>query len=84
MRVSHYLFVAVTLLIPAICLAQNGANGGAPAAERMRVEAHVAGGVTTLYTLDPLAHTLCFADGKDGSVFQENEVRNRCSDIDFN
>ena len=49
MRVSHYLFVAVTLLIPAICLAQNGANGGAPAAERIQVAVHVAGGVTTLW-----------------------------------
>jgi hypothetical protein len=84
MRVSHYFFVVVTLLIPAICLAQNGANGGTAAAERMQLDFHVTGGVTTLYALDPLAHTLCFADGKDGSVFQENEVRNRCSDIDFN
>src|SRR6267142_3726970 len=84
MRVSHYLFVAFTLLIPAICLAQNGANGGTPAAERMQLDVRVMGGLTTLYTLDPRAHTLCFADGKDGSVFQENEDRNRCSDIDFN
>jgi hypothetical protein len=47
-------------------------------------EPKVKGGVITLYALDPLARTFCFRDGKDGIVFQGNEVRNRCSDIDFN
>jgi hypothetical protein len=39
--------------------------------------------VATLYALDPLAQSLCFADGMPGHVFQENEVKNRCSDVDF-
>jgi hypothetical protein len=37
-----------------------------------------------LYALDPLARVFCFADGKDGHIFQQNEVRNRCGDVDFN
>lgn len=47
-------------------------------------EPKVKGGVITLYALDPLARSFCFLDGKDGMVFQNNEVKNRCSDIDFN
>ncbi len=41
-------------------------------------------GLVTLYAKDPLAQTFCFKDGKYGTVLQENEVRNRCSDISFN
>lgn len=41
-------------------------------------------GMVTLYARDPLAQTFCFNDGKYGTVVQENEVRNRCSDISFN
>ena len=48
-----------------------------------REEVRPAGGIATLYALDPLASSLCFADGKDGRVFQQNETRNRCSDLDF-
>lgn len=42
-----------------------------------------AGGVATLYALDPISHSFCFADGSSGHVIQANEVRNRCSDMDF-
>jgi hypothetical protein len=51
-----------------------------PASSELKVE----GGVVTLYAHDPLARAFCFRDGKDGLIFQYNEVRNRCSDIDFN
>lgn len=44
----------------------------------------VSGGIATLYALDPLSQTLCFEDGKEGKTIQQNQVRNRCSDIDFN
>lgn len=37
-----------------------------------------------LYARDPLAQSFCFRDGGFGSIFQQNEVRNRCSDINFN
>lgn len=41
-------------------------------------------GLATLHALDPLSRTLCLKDGKPGAGFQDNEVKNRCSDIDFN
>lgn len=48
-----------------------------------KTEEKATGGIATLYALDPLARTFCFADGLEGGVFQHNEVRNRCSDIEF-
>ena len=41
------------------------------------------GGTATLYARDPLTTSLCFADGRYGHIIQQNEVRNRCSDIGF-
>jgi hypothetical protein len=41
-------------------------------------------GLATLHALDPLSRTLCLRDGEPGGLFQDNEVKNRCSDIDFN
>src|SRR5689334_19640782 len=41
------------------------------------------GMLSTLHAHDPLSHTLCFGDGGYGTTVQENEVKNRCSDIDF-
>lgn len=80
----------VTLLVSAqVCPAQTrravvGAIGETEAQDRLMHETRVKGGIATLYALDPLARTLCFDDGKDGQVFQADEVRNRCSHIDFN
>jgi hypothetical protein len=48
-----------------------------------REEVRPAGGIATLYTLDPLSSSLCLADGRDGHVFHQNETKNRCSDVDF-
>ena len=42
------------------------------------------GGIITLYAIDPLATSLCFEDGRVGHVAQYHEIRNRCSDVDFN
>jgi len=39
--------------------------------------------ISTLYSNDPIAHTLCFTDGREGGVFQDGHARNRCSHIDF-
>ncbi|HEV8188715.1 MAG TPA: hypothetical protein VGP83_13250 [Pyrinomonadaceae bacterium] len=39
--------------------------------------------ITTLYANDPIAHSLCLADGREGGVFQNGEPRNRCSHIEF-
>ncbi len=53
-------------------------------AQTATTEFKAGGGIATLYALDPLARTLCFDDGREGGVFQQNEVRNRCSSLDFN
>jgi hypothetical protein len=42
------------------------------------------GGVTTLLARDPLWQSLCLRDGGPGLMFQQGEVRNRCSDLNFN
>ena len=41
-------------------------------------------GIVTLYAIDPLAQTFCFKDAIYGTAIQENELRNRCSDLGFN
>lgn len=41
------------------------------------------GGIFTMYTLDPLARTLCFSDGKEGMQFLNNQWENRCSDLSY-
>ena len=73
----HCLVILNVLLICSICgLAQD--LTGRPAGERS-----VKGGVVTLYALDPLAQSFCFRDSSAGLVFQQHEVRNRCSDINY-
>ncbi len=39
--------------------------------------------IVTLYERDPLAQAFCFRDANYGKVFQDGEVRNRCSDITY-
>jgi hypothetical protein len=41
------------------------------------------GGIFTMYSIDPLARTLCFSDGKEGMVFTNTTWVNRCSDLGF-
>jgi len=41
------------------------------------------GGIFTMYALDPLARTLCFADGKEGMAFVDTNWGNRCSDLSY-
>jgi hypothetical protein len=57
---------------------------GAFAQSTTITEVKTIGGIATLYALDPLARTFCFGDGREGHIFQQGEVRNRSSDIDFN
>jgi len=40
-------------------------------------------GIFTLYALDPLSRTVCFADGKEGMAFVNNGWENRCSDLSY-
>lgn len=52
-------------------------------AQNRDVTDYLKSGIVTLYAYDPLARSFCFRDGGYGSVFQQYEVRNRCSDINF-
>jgi len=62
-----------------------GAPGIAQDAPRIQaIEKRSHGGVATLYALDPLAPSFCFRDASAGMVFQQHEVRNRCSDVNYN
>lgn len=45
--------------------------------------ARPAAGLATLYQRDPLANRLSFVTGAYGSVFQDHQVKNHQSDIDF-
>lgn len=42
------------------------------------------GSIATLFARDPLTQSLCFKDGGPGGVFQNGQLRNRCSDLNFN
>jgi hypothetical protein len=78
-RIPGYFLVSVVLLfLSTNVLAQSNKL------VRDAATPSLPGGVATLYALDPLAHTLCFRDGQEGFVTQYNEIRNRCSDLDFN
>lgn len=41
-------------------------------------------GVATLFARDPLTQSFCFKDGGPGSLVQNGQVFNRCSDLNFN
>ncbi len=49
-----------------------------------QMEQSVTGGVVTLYALDPITQSFCFRDATAGHIFQQHEVKNRCSDINYN
>jgi hypothetical protein len=51
----------------------------APAQQR-----DVISSIATLFARDPLMQSLCFKDGGPGGVFQNGQLRNRCSDLNFN
>ncbi|MGH9932659.1 MAG: hypothetical protein ACREA9_25930 [Pyrinomonadaceae bacterium] len=78
MKSVRSLVVLGTLFTCSICVFAQGV------ASKKVVEQTVKGGIITLYALDPLAQSFCFRDAGNGHVFQQHEVRNRCSDINYN
>ena len=54
------------------------------AQERSAQQPPVTGGIVTLYAADPIGQSVCFKDNEYGLVIQEGQVRNRCSDLNFN
>lgn len=75
--------LSVLLYTSFSAFAQGGAKDGVRGADSVQNAVRVTGGFSTLYARDPLSQTLCFKDGQEGLIFQNNEVRNRCSDINF-
>ena len=51
--------------------------------EKRAAQPRKRGGIFTLYSIDPLARTLCFSDGKEGMAFTNTTWVNRCSDLSF-
>ena len=51
--------------------------------EKRATQPRKRGGIFTMYTLDPLARSLCFSDGKEGMAFANTDWGNRCSDLSF-
>lgn len=72
-------FLLVSLLASMLSSAQQGESRTSTPSDIRDVD-----GLATLHALDPLSSALCLKDGRPGRGFQDNEVRNRCSDIDFN
>lgn len=52
--------------------------------EKRAAQPRKRGGIFTMYLVDPLSRTLCFADGKEGMTFTNTDWGNRCSDLSFN
>jgi len=57
----------------------------APSAPDEKRSAHAkkAGGIFTIYAVDPMARTLCFSDGKEGMAISSTDWGNRCSDLSY-
>jgi hypothetical protein len=51
--------------------------------EKRAAQPRKRGGIFTMYSIDPLARTLCFSDGKEGMAFTSTNWVNRCSDLSF-
>jgi hypothetical protein len=85
MRIS--LRLILSLLVPVfLSLGVSSASGQqlvSRASRATTLPLTVTSTITTLYANDPIAHSLCFTDGKEGGVFQGGEPRNRCSHIEF-
>src|SRR5262245_636871 len=62
-----------------LCILTAGTMTAGPADDPARP----APGLATLYQRDPLANKLSFGTGAFGSVFQDHQVKNHQSDIDF-
>jgi hypothetical protein len=80
---KRVLFISVVVFIafgfPQVLRAQ---NPSAPD-EKRAAQPRKRGGIFTLYSIDPLARTLCFSDGKEGMAFTNTTWVNRCSDLSF-
>src|SRR5215212_10949456 len=75
-RLGYCAVFAFVFVCSASASAQYRLNGSTP-------DAKSPGGLVTLYAFDPFSHSFCFRDGQEGMVSQQHQLKNRCSDIDF-
>lgn len=73
MKSTAYFFIQLVFFLATVALASGqAAISGVPVT-----------GIATLFARDPLTQSLCIRDGGPGSVFQDGQLRNRCSDLNF-
>ena len=75
MKLTLNLLIVVILLVGSSRLAQAQL---APNANEPKTD------IATLFVRDPLTQSVCFRDGGPSGVFQNGQLRNRCSDLNFN
>ena len=78
-------FLFIVLVVSIGFTSQQVMRAQTPSApdEKRATQPKKRGGIFTMYSIDPLARTLCFSDGKEGMAFTNGEWRNRCSDLSF-
>ena len=80
---KRILFISLVVFIASG--SQQVLRAQAPSApdEKRAAQPKKRGGIFTMYSIDPLARTLCFSDGKEGMAFKNTNWGNRCSDLSF-
>ena len=78
-------FLFIVLVVSIGFTSQQVMRAQTPSApdEKRATQPKKRGGIFTMYSIDPLARTLCFSDGKEGMVFTDTTWVNRCSDLSF-
>ena len=76
-------FLIVTIALVAFCPQLLRAQTPSAPDEKRPAQPRKRGGIFTMYAVDPLSRTLCFADGKEGMAFTNTDWGNRCSDLSF-
>ena len=80
---KSFLFIVLVVSIGFISQQMMRAQTPSAPDEKRATQPKKRGGIFTMYSIDPLARTLCFSDGKEGMAFTNGEWRNRCSDLSF-
>ena len=81
---KRVLFISLMVLIGFGSYQALRAQTPAAPDEKRAAQPPKRGGIFTIYLVDPLSRTLCFADGKEGMAFTNTDWGNRCSDLTFN
>ena len=78
-------FLFIVLVVSIGFTSQQVIRAQTPSApdEKRATQPKKRGGIFTMYSIDPLARTLCFSDGKEGMAFTNTTWVNRCSDLSF-